>query len=422
MRVTSGTQGTVTGLPEHALNLTVSLLLREELERRGYDVLMTRETADVSISNAERAALANEAEADALVRIHANGSEDPADHGALTICMTPENPYCGALYAQSRLLSEYILDGLCEKTGADRLYVWETDTMTGINYAQMPVTIVEMGYLTNPEEEQLLSDPEYQQRLAEGIADGIDRYFACENPALQQALGEALEDADGQWAVWAEDLTTGVITTACRDSTPETPMVSASIIKLFIMGAVYDQANDGLLELEAVYDDVYAMITVSDNDACNRLIDVLGGGTAAGMRVVNEFAASLGLSSVALNRPMLTDNGLQNYASVADCAAFLRMLHAESCVNPAASQAMLDILLAQTGHDYIPAGVPEGVEIAHKGGDLLGLCQGDVGIVYCGETPYLVCILCNHPGSFSATTEKIVSLSDLIYRHFSGEA
>lgn len=181
-RVSSGTRGSFTGYPEHELNLSVALLLREELTARGYEVYLTREIADVNLSNSERAEFANELRADAFIRIHANGSEDPSRHGAMTICPTPENPYCPDIYAESRALSEAVLDAFCAATGAQRETVWETDTMSGINYCRVPVTILEMGYMTNQEEDLLLADPAYQQLAAIGIADGIDAFLGgkCE--------------------------------------------------------------------------------------------------------------------------------------------------------------------------------------------------------------------------------------------------
>lgn len=176
-KVSSGTSGCVTGLNEYELTLAVSLKLQAELEARGYQVVMVRTSHDVNISNSERAAVANNAGADAFIRVHANGSDDSGENGILTICPTSANPFMGSLYSQCRSLSECVLDGAVNATGANKKYIWETDTMSGINWCTVPVTIVEMGFMTNPTEDQNMATDSYQNQLAAGIADGVDAYF-----------------------------------------------------------------------------------------------------------------------------------------------------------------------------------------------------------------------------------------------------
>ena len=176
-KVSSGTQGCATRIPEYQLTLEVSLKLRDELKARGYQVVMIRENHAINISNSERAKVANNLNADAFIRIHADGSEDSSKQGAMTICQTKKNPYNAEWYEASYKLSKCVLDEFIESTGAKKRKIWQTDTMSGINWCEVPVTILEMGYMSNPEEDRLMNSDEYQEKMVEGIANGLDEFF-----------------------------------------------------------------------------------------------------------------------------------------------------------------------------------------------------------------------------------------------------
>ncbi len=176
-RVTGGTSGKTSGLKEYQLTLAVGQLLKAELESRGYTVYMTRTSHDVNISNMERAQYANSVGAAITVRIHANGSDNTATSGALCLAPSSSNPYVSNLASKSQLLSSKILSGYCAATGFSNKGVQANDTMTGINWCTMPVTIIEMGFMTNPSDDLNMANAEFQKKMAKGIADGIDAYF-----------------------------------------------------------------------------------------------------------------------------------------------------------------------------------------------------------------------------------------------------
>lgn len=176
-KVASGTSGRYTGVDEYIVTLDVSLLLRDELEKRGYQVVMIRETHDVNISNSERAAIANNSGAEIFIRVHCNGVDDSSVKGALTMAPTQSNPYVSNIASECTRLSQLIIDEYCDVTGFRNKGIQYVDNMSGINWCKIPVTIIEMGFMTNAEDDAALVNPAMQKKMAEGIANGIDAYF-----------------------------------------------------------------------------------------------------------------------------------------------------------------------------------------------------------------------------------------------------
>ena len=176
-KVSSGTSGRYTGADEYVVTLDVSLLLKAELEARGYQVVMTRETHDVNISNSERAAIANNSGAEIFIRVHCNGVDDSSVKGALTMAPTNSNPYVSNIASDSARLSQLVIDEYCAVTGFKNRGILYADNMSGINWCKIPVTIIELGFMTNAEDDAALVDSSMQQKMAVGIANGLDAYF-----------------------------------------------------------------------------------------------------------------------------------------------------------------------------------------------------------------------------------------------------
>lgn len=174
-KVTSGTAGLNTGTPEYEVNLDVALILRERLEESGAEVLMTHETADVDISNQERAKMMNDAGVDLVLRLHCDGIDDTSVRGAMML--VPTGPYTEAIEEQSRLAGETIFKAYLSATEARDRGVIARDDQTGFNWSTVPVCNIEMGCLSNGEEEALLISKDYQEKCVQGLLQGIIDYF-----------------------------------------------------------------------------------------------------------------------------------------------------------------------------------------------------------------------------------------------------
>lgn len=173
-----GTAGVSTGVPEYKLNLSVSLKLKKALQDCGTKVVMTRETDDVDIGNIERAEIANSSKSEILVRIHADGSENASVKGISVLY--PGNKYISdnKMLGDSKKAASFVLESLINSTGATSRGLSERSDMTGFNWSRVPVFLVEMGFMSNAQEDRLMNTAEYQDKLVAGMVDGLAEYFA----------------------------------------------------------------------------------------------------------------------------------------------------------------------------------------------------------------------------------------------------
>jgi N-acetylmuramoyl-L-alanine amidase len=173
-----GTRGVVSGLTEAQLNLAVAQRLRPLLERAGIRVVMTRtRTAGTSMGNVARARIANRAGADLFLRIHADGSADPSARGTHTLYPALRTGWTDDVYAESRRAAGIVQRELVRSLGLPDRGLQERSDFTGFNWADVPVILVEMGFMTNSTDDRLLGTAGYQRRAALGLCRGTLRYL-----------------------------------------------------------------------------------------------------------------------------------------------------------------------------------------------------------------------------------------------------
>lgn len=155
------------GYRESDLNLQVAKKVESKLKSKGIDVKMSR-NSDIFYSLSERAEMANDYGADAFVSIHQNSAEAKSANGIET--------YYNRKKEEDRPLSNDIQKQVISQTGANNRGVKNAE-FTVLVKSEMISALVECGFITNESEVKKLSDPSYQDKLATGIADGIEEYL-----------------------------------------------------------------------------------------------------------------------------------------------------------------------------------------------------------------------------------------------------
>ncbi|RHG53868.1 serine hydrolase [Ruminococcus sp. AF24-32LB] len=246
---------------------------------------------------------------------------------------------------------------------------------------------------------------------------------ASDEPVTDEALQTLLNQIQGQlpadngsWSVFVSDLINET-----EGSINDQTMQAASLIKLYIMGAIYENYDQiiGQYGKDSVDSNLHSMITVSDNDAANTLITYLGGGnSSAGMQAVNSFCQEHGYTQTHMGRMLLASNDQDdNYTSVNDCGHFLIEVYKEEESSYAHASDMYALLKAQTRQNKIPAMLPDGVKTANKTGELDNV-ENDAGIIYDAANDLVIVFMSQNLSSAGNAQNTIASLSRTIYDYY----
>ncbi|MFC3750185.1 N-acetylmuramoyl-L-alanine amidase [Paenibacillus sp. GCM10012306] len=175
-KVSSGTQGIATGKPEYKLTLEVALKLEQALQKE-YKVVMVRRTNNVDISNMGRATRCNQVGADLTLRLHADGSDNRSIQGMSFLYPSADSSSTKKISSQSFEIAKVLSKAVLKETQATSRGIIARSDLTGFNWSTVPVLLIEMGFMTNHKEDLKLSQAAYQDKIVQGIKEGLDSYY-----------------------------------------------------------------------------------------------------------------------------------------------------------------------------------------------------------------------------------------------------
>lgn len=251
---------------------------------------------------------------------------------------------------------------------------------------------------------------------AEGAGEGEDPAAPSEEaiPSRAEDLEELQRTLEGRIAAIGGEWSVSVKYLPSEEgfAIDNRPMTAASLIKLFVAGAYLEAVQEG--EVQDEFDaSLTSMLSQSDNDAANRLINLLG------MDRINAFIQDHGFEDTKLNRLMLANNGLENYTSAEDCADLLDQVYAGIFVSGEASERILSALKEQRVRTKIPAGLPEEIVCANKTGELSNV-ENDAAIIFAPGGSYIFCVMSERVSAGTAQAE-IQEMSRIIYETLGSE-
>ena len=250
--------------------------------------------------------------------------------------------------------------------------------------------------------------PRVESTIAETMI-AVDNLENLERLILNQMVYYA-----GDWSLYLTYLPTEMSIEINEQS-----MVAASLIKLYIMACFFEQGEAGSAELNPQTEKwMREMISVSDNAATNELVREMGqGDTVYGREIVNAYCLQNDFSHTQQNRDLGIDSNLQNYTSVKNTGKLLESIYREACMTNRVDVHMMDLLKDQQRRNKIPMGIPEGVVVANKTGELANI-ENDAAIVFSPGGDYILCIMASGLGDTAKARAQIIELSDIVYTYF----
>ena len=236
--------------------------------------------------------------------------------------------------------------------------------------------------------------------------------------ALKAALNESLRGLTSEWEVVVYDPATNLRIGSAINCGVNDWMTANRMTQVFIMGAVFQQANDGKLVLDDVMDDLKAMIISNDSYAADRLTEKLGGGSAeTGREAVKTFAVANGVQ-LGFNRPNSGTSSKKNYVSAQQTATILNLICRGELVSEAASQQMLEILMTQRQTDIDPNLAAENAQYGFITDVEDGTCICAMGVVKLPNRDFVISVVCNKPVTTDGAKKKVAELIGLAERYF----
>ena len=248
--------------------------------------------------------------------------------------------------------------------------------------------------------------------------DSLNQDFSWKE--LKTELTRRINSYSSKWSVYLKDLTTGNVI-----SINERTQESAGLIKLYVMGAVMQEIQNGNLEMNDTTKHLLdEMITVSDNSATNELVRYLNKDHdhKKGMKKVNAFIKAQGFEYTheyngLEDTSLWYDTDTKNTTSAKDCGRLLERIYRGEFVSHLASRQMEELLLNQQVTYKIPSTIPSESRVANKTGETSD-CENDAAIVYTPKGDYILCIMSCEVSSKNSAVDSLQEMSSLIYSYF----